>query len=427
MSFPKDFIWGAASAAAQVEGAWDEDGKSPSVWDVKFADRIARGEDCHTACDHYHRYKEDVALMKEIGLQAYRFSINWSRVIPQRGVVNPKGVAFYQNLVKELKDAGIEPMITLFHSDMPLWVFEDGGWCNEQTIYDFADFAELMVRSLPEVQYWFTMNEPQCFTPDFISLKPGCDEKQVVRTILLSHGEAVKRMRAVADHPLKIGHVIMGIAVEPIRGVIDEDTAYAMTFTDKAGVHGMSWWTDPMLLGIAPESLQDTLSPEDLERIHQPLDLFCANVYGSANFMDRPGRKNPLTWPGMPKSHIRMPIRPEILYWFSKLAYRRYGLPVLFTENGFSNIDFVMRDGKVHDPQRIDYIATYLTGLKRAVEEGLPVAGYLYWSVTDNFEWMEGYDMRFGLIHIDYRTQKRTLKDSAYYYRNVIATNGEEL
>jgi beta-glucosidase len=143
--------------------------------------------------------------------------------------------------------------------------------------------------------------------------------------------------------------------------------------------------------------------------------------------MDRPGRKNPLTWPGMPKSLIRMPVRPEILYWFSKLVYRRYGLPILFTENGFSNIDFVMRDGKVHDPQRIDYIATYLTGLKRALDEGLPVVGYLYWSLTDNFEWMEGYDMRFGLIHVDYRTQKRTLKDSAYYYHNVIATNGQEL
>jgi beta-glucosidase len=427
MSFPKNFIWGAASAAAQVEGAWNEDGKSPSIWDVKFADRIARGEDCHTACDHYHRYKEDVALMKEIGLQAYRFSINWSRVIPQRGVVNPKGISFYQDLVKELKLAGIEPMITLFHSDMPLWAFDDGGWCNEQIICDFADFAELMVRSLPEVQYWFTMNEPQCFGPDFISLKPESDEKQVVRTILLSHGEAVKRMRAASAHPLKIGYVIMGIAVEPVPGVVDEDTAYAMTFTDKAGMKGMSWWTDPMLLGVAPESLMDTLSQEDLERIHQPLDLFCANVYGSANFMDRPGRKNPLTWPGMPKSLIRMPVRPEILYWFSKLVYRRYGLPILFTENGFSNIDFVMRDGKVHDPQRIDYIATYLTGLKRALDEGLPVVGYLYWSLTDNFEWMEGYDMRFGLIHVDYRTQKRTLKDSAYYYHNVIATNGQEL
>ena len=427
MSFPKDFIWGAASASAQVEGGWDEDGRSPSIWDVKFAERIARGEDCHTACDHYHRYKEDVALMKEIGLKAYRFSISWSRVLPARGVVNPKGVAFYQDLVKELKTAGIEPMITLFHSDMPLWVFDDGGWCSEQTVTDFADYAELMVRSLPEVQYWFTMNEPQCFAPDFISLVPESEEKQVVRTILLAHGEAVKRMREVASRPLKIGHVIMGMAMEPVPGMVDEETAYKMTFSDIGGIQVMSWWTDPMILGTVPPSLQDTLSAEDIARIHQPLDLFCANVYGSANFYVHPGRPNPFVWPGMPKSHIRMPIRPAILYWFSKFVYHRYGLPVLFTENGFSNIDFVMRDGKVHDPQRIDYIATYLAELKRAVEEGVPVAGYLYWSIMDNFEWMEGYDMRFGLIHIDYRTQKRTLKDSAYYYQHVIATNGEEL
>lgn len=189
----------------------------------------------------------------------------------------------------------------------------------------------------------------------------------------------------------------------------------------------MGWWLDPILLGQVPAPLQSVLSPKDMERIHQPLDMFCANVYGSANFCQVPGRTNLLTWPGMPKSHINMPIRPDSLYWCAKLAYRRYGLPILFTENGFSNLDFVMRDGKVHDPQRIDYIATYLAGLKRIVEEGVPVEGYLYWSIMDNFEWLEGYDKRFGLIYIDYRTQQRTLKDSAVYYAQVIRTNGEAL
>lgn len=427
MGFSKEFIWGAASAAAQIEGGWNEDGRTPSIWDVKFEGKIAHGEDCHTACDHYHRYREDVALMKEIGLQAYRFSISWSRVLPQRGVVNPEGIRFYQNLVKELKAANIEPMVTLFHSDMPLWAYEDGGWSNEQIITDFADFAELMVRSLPEVTTWFTMNEPQCFAPDFMALVPDCDERNVTRTILLAHGDAVKRMRKVSEHPLKIGHVIMGMSVEPVPGVVDEEFAYNMTFSDLAGIRGMSWWMDPMILGKVPAPLADTLSEGDMARIHQPLDLFCANVYGSANFMQQPGRVNRLAYPGMPKSHINMPIRPDCLYWFAKLAYHRYSLPILFTENGFSNLDFVMRDGKVHDPQRIDYIATYLAGLKRAVEEGIPVAGYLYWSIMDNFEWLEGYDKRFGLIYIDYRTQKRTLKDSAYYYARVIASNGEDL
>ena len=427
MSFPKDFLWGAASASAQIEGAWDQDGRTPSIWDVKMEGKIANDDTCHTACDHYHRYKDDVALMRTIGLKAYRFSVSWSRVLPARGVVNPKGIEFYQNLVRELKAAGIEPMVTLFHSDMPMWVFEDGGWNSERTVTDFADFAELMVKSLPEVTYWFTMNEPQCFAPDFIELAPESDEKQVIRVILLSHGEAVRRMRTAANHPLKIGHVIMGIAMEPVPGAVTEEFAYNRTFSDEAGIRGMGWWTDPMLLGRVPEPLKDVISEADIKHINQPLDLFCANVYGAANFMRRPGRPNPLTWPGMPVSHIKMPVTPDILYWFARMAYKRYNLPVLFTENGFSNIDFVMRDGKVHDPQRIDYIATYLAGLKRAVEEGVPVEGYLYWSIMDNFEWLYGYDMRFGLIHIDYRTQKRTLKDSAYYYANVIRTNGEEL
>ena len=427
MPFPKDFLWGAASASAQIEGAWDQDGRTPSIWDVKMEGKIANDDTCHTACDHYHRYKDDVALMQTIGLKAYRFSVSWSRVLPARGVVNPKGIEFYQSLVRELKAAGIEPMVTLFHSDMPMWVFEDGGWNSERTVTDFADFAELMVKSLPEVTYWFTMNEPQCFAPDFIELVPESDEKQVIRVILLSHGEAVRRMRAAANHPLKIGHVIMGIAMEPVPGAVTEEFAYNRTFSDEAGLRGMGWWTDPMLLGRVPEPLKDVISEADIKRINQPLDLFCANVYGAANFMRRPGRPNSLTWPGMPVSHIKMPITPDILYWFARMAHKRYGLPVLFTENGFSNIDFVMRDGKVHDPQRIDYIATYLAGLKRAVEEGIPVEGYLYWSIMDNFEWLYGYDMRFGLIHIDYRTQKRTLKDSAYYYANVIRTNGEEL
>lgn len=427
MSFPESFLWGAASAAAQVEGAWDEDGRTPSIWDVKYEDKIANFDTCHTACDHYHRYREDVALMRQIGLRAYRFSVSWSRVLPARGVMNPKGIEFYRELVHELRAAGIEPMITLYHSDLPLWCFEDGGWNSERTVDDFADYAELMVRSLPDVTYWFTMNEPQCMCRDFLDLCPGLDERQVTRLMLLAHGDAVRRMRAAASHPLKIGHVIMGIAAQPVPGVLSEEQAYQMTFSDAVGCNGMSWWLDPMLLGRVPEPLAGILSGADLERICQPLDLFCANEYGAANFCSRPSRKNPLVWPGMPKSHIDMPITPDILYWVAKMAYRRYGLPVLFTENGFSNIDFVMRDGKVHDPQRVDYISTYLSGLKRAVEEGVPIVGYLYWSIMDNFEWLRGYDMRFGLIHIDYRTQKRTLKDSALYYANVIRTNGEEL
>lgn len=432
MAFPKNFLWGAASAAAQIEGGWNEDGRTPSIWDLMPKGAINKDETCHIACDHYHHWREDVEIMKELGLKAYRFSVSWSRIIPQKGVVNEQGIRFYRNLVDALTDAGIVPMITLFHSDMPQWVYEQGGWNNEAVVEDFAFFAHTMAEALSDkVAYWFTMNEPQCFLPDYLEyagLKNDAPAQMAsYRNILCSHGRAVQELRAAAKQPLKLGMVIMGLVVEPIPGAVSEENAYQIMFSDAGGLLGMIYWTDPMLLGMAPKDMAEILTKEDLMLIHQPLDLFTTNVYGSANFYSHPGRTNPLVYPGLPESHIGMPIRPDCLYYMAKFAWKRYGLPILFTENGFSNIDFVMRDGKVHDPQRIDYIHTYLLALKRAVEEGIPVEGYLYWSILDNFEWKKGYDLRFGLVYVDYRTQKRTLKDSAYDYAEIIRTNGESL
>lgn len=432
MSFPKGFIWGAASAAAQIEGAWDEDGRTASVWDTMPPGKIHNNETCHIACDHYHRWREDVKLMASLGLQAYRFSVSWSRVIPEKGKVNPAGLRFYSELVDALCAAGIRPMVTLFHSDLPQWVFDAGGWNNEAVIEDFAFFAKTVTEELSDrVEYWFTMNEPQCFLPDYLELAglEGDKTAQIAawRTILLSHGRAVQAMRAAARKPLKIGLVVMGVVVEPVPGIISEETAEAMTFSDQGGFLGMARWTDPILRGSVSGDMAQILSPEDMEQICQPLDLFCANVYGSANFYDRPGRQNPLSTPGAPKSQIGMPVRPLCLYYMAKFAWHRYGLPILFTENGFSNIDFVMLDGNVHDPQRMDYIRRYLLALERTVEENIPVEGYLYWSILDNFEWFKGYDMRFGLVYVDYSTQERILKDSALYYREIIASNGRNL
>ncbi len=432
MGFPKDFLWGAASAAAQIEGGYDEDGRTPSVWDLMGDGKINNNETCHIACDHYHHWREDVEMMKQLGLKAYRFSISWSRVIPCPGKINEKGLAFYCNLVDALTEAGIEPMITLFHSDLPQWSFEKGGWLRDETVEDFAFFARTMSEALSDkVKYWFTMNEPQCFHGDFLDLagKKGDEEaaKKAYRTILLCHGRAVQELRAVAKQPLKIGMVIMGLPVEAVPGVLNEEQAFGLMASDAGGYMGMTRWVDPMISGNVPDRVADTLSGDDMQIIHQPLDLFAVNAYGAMNFYAHPGRPNPLVYPGLPKSHIGMPIRPECLYYMAKYAWQRYHLPVLFTENGFSNIDFVMRDGKVHDPQRIDYIHTYLIALRRAIEEGIPIEGYLYWSILDNFEWFKGYDLRFGLIYVDYRTQKRVLKDSAYDYAEIIRTNGENL
>ena len=427
MSFPKDFLWGAASAAAQIEGAWNEDGRTPSVWDNLPAWKVKKNETPHIACDHYHHWQEDVELMKQMGLKAYRFSISWSRVIPERNKVNQQGIVFYKKLIDTLQAAGIEPMITLLHNDMPQWVWDNGGWSNPETVEDFAFYARTMAENYSDkVRYWFTLNEPQCMHADFVSLS-GKDGNEAYRLMLLSHGRAVQALRAAEKQPLKIGLVIMGMVVEAVPGVIPEDAAAQMTFSDVGTFMAMGRWTEPVYAGVVPESMKQVLSADDMQTIFQPLDIFCANVYGSANFYDHPGRANPLSYPGIPKSHIGMPIRPNCIHDLAKFAYVRYHLPILFTENGFSNIDFVMMDGNVHDPQRIDYLHRYLLSLKQTVEEGIPVEGYLYWSVMDNFEWLEGYDMRFGLIYVDYPTQKRTLKDSAYYYRDVIRTNGENL
>lgn len=424
MRFPENFLWGAASSAAQIEGGWNEDGRTPSIWDNMPKGSVSKDETCHIACDHYHHWREDVAIMKQLGLKAYRFSVSWSRVIPAKGIINPKGLQFYQDLVNALAENGIAPMITLYHSDLPQWAQDQGGWENEEVVEDFAFFARTMVSNLSDrVQYWFTMNETQCMLPDLVELYGG-DPNRIYRHMLLAHGRAVQEMRSAAKQPLKISMVVMGMVAEAIPGVLDTKTAAAASFSDGGGFSGMVRWTDPIFLGRVPESMQQVLSEEDLKIICQPLDLFCANVYGSANFYDVPGRYNPLSYPGIPKSHIGMPIRPECMYYLAKYAWERYGLPILYTENGFSNLDFVMLDGKVHDPQRIDYIHRYLLSVARAIEDGIPIEGYLYWSIMDNFEWFKGYDLRFGLVYIDYPTQTRILKDSALYYKEVIASNG---
>lgn len=432
MSFPKDFIWGAASAAAQIEGGWNEDGRTPSIWDMMPKGKIARNETPHIACDHYHRWREDVAMMKQIGLKAYRFSVSWSRVIPEPGKVNETGLKFYSDLVDELTEAGIMPMITLFHADLPMWAMEKGAWGNEGIAEDFAFFARTMAEALSDrVIYWFTMNEPQCFHGDYLDLAGirGIEqkEKEAWRNILRSHGRAVQELRRAEKQRLKLGMVIMGMPFEPVPGVLDEEQAYETAYSEMTGWLGVARWCDPMILGTVPKQLADVLSDEDLALIHQPLDLYTLNVYGSANFHYSPDYPNPLVYPGMPKSQVGMPFRPDCIYWSALFSYRRYRLPVLFTENGYSQMDFVMRDGKVHDPQRIDYIHRYLLSLHRAVEEGVPVAGYLYWSIIDNFEWYHGYDIRFGLIYVDYRTQERVFKDSAFDYAEIISTNGANL
>ena len=432
--FPKDFLWGAATAAPQIEGGWDADGRSPSIWDVAPPEKIKNGDNCHTACDHYHRYKEDVQLMKELGLKSYRFSISWSRVIPQEGKVNPKGLQFYSDLVDELIANGIEPMVTIFHWDTPVWVYEKGGWLSESIISLFAEYTKVVVEALSDrVKYWMPMNEPQCFIMNGYMQGAHAPFKhnylalsKLTRICMLTFAESVKTVRKYAKQPVKVGIAMAAGAYVP-KDDSPEAIAEARHKSFYAGLGSMGnrWWSDPIFKGETVTAYGVYRSrKKDMPKIQCDLDFVGVNVYQP--FQDGSWGNKPQT--GISEDRLTSMgwvIDGRVLYWTIRFYHERYGLPVLVSENGMADRDTVSTDGAVHDPKRIAFIHEYLDGVKQAVSEGIPVLGYQYWSLMDNFEWAEGYDPRFGLIHVDYETQKRTLKDSAYEYKQIIETNGD--
>ncbi len=433
MVYPPGFLWGAAGAAYQVEGAWDEDGKAPSIWDALCEGRIAHGDDGRTACDHYHRFPEDVALMKAIGLKSLRFSVSWPRVIPSPGKVNEKGLDFYVRLVKALAENGIEPLCTLYHWDMPLWVYEKGGWENEETAELFAAYTETVVKALsPWVRYWFTFNEPQIFIgmgyhtgehPPFLT-EPATLPR-VSRNVMLAHGKAVEIIRARAVRPPLIGFAPTGSVCLPLDGSEEEiERARAQSYPDDCGPRDNNWWADPIVLGRIPRPLRGTVTEKDLETICRPLDFYAFNVYFANDLMGADGKPLTRHAPGRPRTAMGWPVTPEVMYWAARFHYERYRLPLMITENGMAAYDFRSEDGRVHDPQRAAFIRTYLKQLEKAMAEGVPVIGYQYWSLLDNFEWTCGYDMRFGLIYVDFVTKERVPKDSAREYARIIRENG---
>lgn len=431
-TFPNGFLWGAAAASAQIEGGWNEGGRTPSIWDVAAKKQVKRGENCHTACDHYHRWREDVALMREIGLKSYRFSISWSRVIPEEGRVNPEGIKFYSDLVDALLEAGIEPLVTIYHWDMPLWVYKKGGWMSESIVPLFRDYTKVLVDALSDrVTWWMTINEPGCFIMNGYMQGVHAPFKRnylalskLTRNCMLAHAEAVKVIRQHAKKPPKVGVAFSSGAWVPAHETPDEiEDARKKTVETGNGLMANRWWMDPMLLGKPVRAYGIYATHEkDMAAICQPLDYIGLNIYTSFNYADWGGGKKPD--PGMAKNSLGWVIDGRVMYWNVKFVYERYKLPILITENGLAANDTVSLDGKVHDPQRTDFIYRYLGGLKRAVDEGIPVLGYQHWSVMDNFEWAEGFDPRFGLIYVDYATQKRILKDSAWEYKKIIETNG---
>ena len=455
--FPKGFKWGAATASYQIEGAWNEDGRGPSVWD-EFCHRGGKVWRDHTgdvACDHYHRWKDDIKIMKVIGLQAYRLSTSWSRVIPMGyGKVNPKGIAFYDKLIDGLLAAGIEPWVTLFHWDMPLGLSDKGAWTNPDMPDYFAEYATLMASKLGDrVKNWMTFNEPQCFIGIGYGRggtgahAPG--EKRSMRDILqmyfqfhLAHGKGVQAIRQASKLKARVGMApCTGVAVPHTESKKDIDAARKAMFTTSSKEEAMvniAWIMDPVILGKFPKDaleLYDGLLPDikaaDLKLISQKVDFIGCNCYTGERFKaGKDGKPEHVEEPiGRPRGHLDwLSVEGDSLYWLVKFFNERYGdLPLVITENGFCSLDWVALDGKVHDPSRIDQMHRYLKGLKRAVSEGVPVETYFHWSLMDNFEWAEGYRARFGMVHVDYNTQVRTLKDSAYFYKDVIATNGKNI
>ncbi len=451
MSFPHDFVWGAATAAYQIEGAAREDGRGLSVWDVycRRDGAIYSGHNGDVACDHYHRYADDVALMREIGLTGYRFSISWPRVLPTgMGTVNDAGLDFYDRLVDELLAAGITPYATLFHWDFPFELYCKGGWLNRDSADWFADYARVVVERLSDrVRHWMTLNEPQCFVifgHQSGIQAPGAHltfPTEVLRVghhAMLAHGKAVQAIRAHAKQPAQVGYAAIGVIRTPASDApADIDAARQATFAtpEFGNLWTSGWWMDPVYLGRYPEdglALYAEHLPagfqDDLATIHQSLDFFGFNLYSASRV--RAGAGGAVDVPmhdGYPLTHFNWYVTPEALHWAPRFFHERYGLPIYVTENGMSNSDWIMRDGQVHDPQRIDFLARYLREYRRAAEAGVPLAGYFQWSLMDNFEWSEGYKERFGLIYVDYPSGRRIPKDSARWYAETIRANGANL
>jgi len=445
----KGFVWGAATSAYQIEGAYDADGKGLSIWDrfCREEGKIFEGQNGEKACEHYYHFREDVAMMKKMGLKAYRFSVSWSRILPGGvGAVNPAGIRFYQELAEELRSNGIEPYLTLYHWDMPMALQERGGFLSEESPEWFAYYAQIVAENLGDlIKNYFTFNEPQCFIGGAFCdtmFAPGEKKNteelvEMAHHVLLAHGKAVKKLREIVPD-CKVGYAPTGVYYLPLDDTDQNlEAARRANFdvTKENWLEGISWWSDPVILGHYPECpdnlqriLDRIVQPGDLEVISQKLDFYGQNIYqGSLVCAEGDSYRKVFFPAGYPKTAIGWKVTPSVLYYIPRMLYERYHLPILITENGMSCHDAISTDGKVHDPNRIDYLKRYLAELTRAVNEGVDIQGYFHWSLMDNFEWANGYNERFGLIYVDYATGRRILKDSAYWYAKCIASNGEEL
>ncbi|MCC2322889.1 GH1 family beta-glucosidase [Cellulomonas xiejunii] len=459
--FPGDFLWGSATASYQIEGAVDEDGRAPSIWDTfsHTPGKVLDGDTGDVAVDHYHRVPEDVAIMQDLGLQAYRFSVAWPRIVPAgTGEVNQAGLDFYSDLVDRLVAAGIEPVVTLYHWDLPQALEDEGGWTNRATAYAFAEYARIVARALGDrIHLWTTLNEPWCSS--FLGYGSGVHAPGVT--------DPAAALAAV--HHLNLAH---GLAATAIREELGADTPVSITLNlhvtraasyDPADIEAKrridtianEVFLGPLLEGAYPERVfADTASVSDwsfiqdgdLELIQVPIDLLGVNYYSTGRVQHgtppvgdgTPGPDghrssevsawvgaDQVEWLKQPGPYTAMGwnIEPQGLVDLLLELHERYpALPLAVTENGAAFYDTVTEDGRVHDAERVAYLHDHLDAIGEAMDKGVDVRGYFVWSLFDNFEWAYGYDRRFGVVHVDYDTQVRTLKDSARWYRELVRT-----
>jgi beta-glucosidase len=443
-SFPQGFVWGTATSSYQIEGAVNEDGRGRSIWDT-FSHTPGKIEDGTTgdrANEHYHRYKEDIGLIKQTGAKAYRFSIAWPRVFPDgTGAPNPKGLDFYDRLVDELLKNGIEPFATLYHWDLPQ-ALEDrrGGWRSSETSKAFADYAGHMAARLTDrVKSIFTINEAGRFVTfgyglgiDAPGLKlPDADVNQVRHHVALAHGLAVQAIRARGRAGTKVGPAENLATCVPAFDTPEHVRAAEIATRElNSGFLGVileGKYTDGFLQYAGSNAPKFTA--EELKIISSPNDFVGLNIYAPQFYIaasDKPpGWKMlpfPASFPHMSSDWLR--VGPETIYWAPRLAAKVWNIENIYiSENGTSSEDKVSADGQIYDLDRIMYLRNYLRQLQRATSEGVPVRGYFLWSLMDNFEWIYGYEKRFGIFHVDFATQRRTPKLSADFYRDVVARN----
>ena len=444
-AFPAGFLWGCATSAYQIEGSPLADGAGPSIWQrfARTPGRIAGGDTGDIACDHYRRMPGDVALMKSLGLTAYRFSINWGRVLPEgRGAVNAAGLGFYERLVDQLLAAGITPLATLYHWDLPQALDDRGGWLNPDIAHWFADYAAVVYRALDDrVPLWATINEPWVVADGGYmhgALAPGhrCAQAAAVAAHrqLQAHAAAVQAYRAVGRH--RIG-LVVNIEPKHLAPGASEADRHAAAL---ANAYMNRQYLDPTLLGRYPDELREVFGaswpdwPEaEVEALKTPIDWLGLNYYTRAVVHADPAgwpvKAAPVRQPGVIYTETGWELHPQSLTDTLLWMHRRYGgLPLHVTENGAAFYDPPSPvNGRVDDPLRVHYLHTHLQAVQAAIQQGADVRGYCAWSLLDNLEWAHGYSKRFGLVHVDFQTQQRTPKASARYYAQVIASQGSLL